>query len=163
MAKTFPDFGIKESTEWAMNTEAYEKAKISDVESRGIAYQTQIAPVEPSYLSQLAALVGTDQIGMTIALFNDPVQQKAELFTFLMIPSLGPTEKIEEIQIPKIKAVTQGIPVEEEEQPLAWQSEREKRELEQEKNKVLAFIDTYLILNRVLVDIKARLGEYSKG
>ena len=163
MAKTIADLGIETSTDWAKRIEEHQQTRITDVESRGVASQTSIASTEPSYLSQLAALVGTDQIGVTVALFNElPIKQKGELFSYQMIPSLGSPDKIEEIQIPKVKAMVQPLP-EEAEKPLAWEVEREKREQEQEKTSLLHWFETYLRLNRDLVDIKGRLSEYHKG
>ncbi len=169
--RTIDNLGVEVSTRYAEDQQHVDEKMIR--EARSIPPQTTIDVSMPSFSSELDALLNTEITQHVWATFFAPdrfLEQKARLFSFLLIPSLGSEEKKEALNqkiLAKLKAIADKRKEEREkgqgERKEAWQDQKEEEDAEKEKKALTSLFDTVALLDKFLIDINSRRSQYQKG
>jgi len=176
MARTIDNLGVDSSNRYADDQKKYDAAYLK--ESGTIPQRTEIDVTIPSFASEWEKIFGMENRPQFWADFYPPTgyfEQKKRLFTHQIIPSLGSEEK-NEAHAQKISALIPQMEKKIEEQKekekkegkkrtfnFAWEEAREKEEEIKEKNTLIALLHCISNLDKHLIEINARRGQYQKG
>jgi len=169
--RTIDNLGVEVSTRYAQDQKQLDQKLIK--ESRGISTQTEIDVTMPSFSSELEALLQLQARTLPWADFYAPDkynEQKKRLFTFQAVPSLG-TEDKKESQAQKILAKIKALAEKREKEKdkeregkqRKWEMDREIEEEEKEKDILIALFHLVATLDKYIIDINSRRGQYQKG
>ncbi len=165
--RTIDNLGIETSTRYAQDQKELDPALLR--ESRAVAPQAEIESVTPSFPSEVEQLFGLEKRNLTWASFLAPPkysEQKKRLFSYHIIPSLGPEEK-KEAQITKVKNFLpqerEGDKEEKSNKQREWEMKREKEEEEKEKKILLTLLNSMSDLDKFLSAVNARRSQYQRG
>ncbi|HEY2811486.1 MAG TPA: DUF5399 family protein [Rhabdochlamydiaceae bacterium] len=168
--RTIDNLGIDASTRYAEDQKIYDKTHIK--EAPAISVQTEVEVTTPFFPSELDTLLRFSPLHLSWAAFSAPAlyyEQKKRLFTFQSIPSMGSQDK-KESQAQKILAQLQLVEEkhaveDKEEKDQKKKREREIVQQEQEKEKKIltALLQTIILIDKLIIDINSRRGQYQKG
>lgn len=166
--RTIDNLGVDISTRYAKDQKEFDASLVK--EAGRVSTQTQIDVSIPSYTSEWEAIFGMGERKVTWADFFAPpkyAEQKKRLFTHHIMPGMAEENKKEALLL---RISTYELPAEKEdkdkekkENEMAWEEEREKEEEEKEKKTLLALLNTIGLLDKLLVDVNARRGQYQRG
>lgn len=170
--RTIDNLGVDASARYAADVKELETQILK--ESRIIPRQAEVDVSEPSFTSEFDLLFDSAKRNTPWAKFSMPenyTEQRKRLFTYQIIPSLGPQEKTES-QEKKIlaqlkeKADRQNKDRDKEskkEDRSSWEEDVEKQEQEKEQKVLVQLLKNLLILDKCMTDISARRMQYQKG
>ncbi len=166
--RTIDNLGVDVSTRYAEDQRLLDDKFIK--ESRGIPAQTTIDVTAPYFPSEIDVLLKAQPLQLPWALFSAPLHysdQKKRLFTFQVIPSLGSEDK-KESQAQKILAKLRSLARKKEEEKEQEKEKREEQESlfeeeEREQKILISLLDTITNLDKLIIDVNARRGQYQKG
>ncbi len=169
--RTIDNLGIDASTRYATDQKEFDHKILK--ESRVIPKQAEIDVTEPSFSSEFDLLFDTGKRNSPWAQFcmpNNYNDQRKRLFTYQIIPSLGPLDKTEN-QEKKIlahlqeKAKKQGEEKKDrnKKEESDWEPEQQKEEQEQEQKILAQLLKNLIMLDKCMTDIIARRMQYQKG
>lgn len=153
-SKTIDNLGPGVSKRYAEDVENTDRSLIRD--SRKVPTQTYVTTTAPSYKSQVDDLLEIKQ-PTSWATFEEPknfTSHNKNLFTFQLIPSMGTVEQQQtnKDQINIIK-----------EQEDQQEQEQEEPEEEEDIDKVVKLLDWMGILDKYILFINGKRGQYHKG
>lgn len=172
MPRTIDNLGMESSSRYAEDQKRYDASLAK--EAAAIPLRTEIDVTSPAFSSEWEKIFGLDTRTILWADFHPPAkyhEQKKRLFTFQIIPSLGSEEK-NEAQTEKVSAL---IPLLEEKFEkredkerkkaftYAWEEEREKEDEKKEKAILLRLLHCISNLDKHLIEVNSRRGQYQKG
>jgi hypothetical protein len=159
--KTIDNLGLGPSIRYAEDQKELDVKILK--ESKIIPQQAEIDVTVPYFPSEFEALLETQKRNAPWALFYAPLrfsEQKRRLFSHSIIPSLGSEDKNELL----IQRVSSRSHVKQQyEESIEWQEKREIEDEEREKKILIALLTLVNQLNKVLIDINSRRGQYHKG
>lgn len=157
--RTIDNLGYEAYSRYAKDQKQYDERLIK--EAGRIPQQTEVAVTSSYFPSEFDLLFQTGLRNLQWAFFAPPPlfsEQKKRLFTFLAVPSLGSTEK-KGAQATKIRSRVLE-PTGERERPQAQlQEEHDKRE----QAILTKLFDLLVVIDRILIEINSRRGQYHKG
>lgn len=171
-SKTIDNLGIDTSVRYAKDQEYLDKTLSK--ESNYIPEQIRIDVTIPSYSSEFDLIFETSQRNKGWAEFLNPpgfAEQKKRLFTFQILPSLGP----EEAQQMHLERVKEKLDKDRKKQKRErdQRQDREKREPfeeeilleeeEKESEKIIRLIEVIFNLDKILIEINSRRNQYQRG
>ncbi|HKZ00551.1 MAG TPA: DUF5399 family protein [Rhabdochlamydiaceae bacterium] len=169
--RTIDNLGVEVSTRYAQDQKQLDQKLIK--ESRGISTQTEIDVTTPSFASELDILLELQGRTLSWADFYAPTkynEQKKRLFTYQTVPSLGTEDKKESQAqkiLAKIKTMTEKREKEKDKERKGkqrkWEEDREIEEEEKEKETLIALFHLVATLDKFIIDINSRRGQYQKG
>jgi len=160
--KTIDNLGLGPSIRYAEDQKELEQVKLFK-EARVIPRQAEIDVTVPYFPSEIESLLEVQKRNIPWGQFYAPLryaEQKRRLFSYSIIPSLGSEDK-NELLIQRISSrphVPQRL-----EEVVEWQEKREIEDEEREKKILVALLKQVNQLNKVLIDINSRRGQYHKG
>ena len=160
--RTIDNLGVDVSTRYAEDQKILDKTLIK--EARTIPTQAEIEVTIPFFPSELEALLRFAPLQSSWASFIPPAlyfEQRKRLFTFQSIPSLG-SEDRKESQAQKILAKLQLLEDKEKEQKKK-RNQHTLEEEEREKKILTVLLQTIATLDKLIIDINSRRGQYHKG
>jgi hypothetical protein len=158
-SKTIDNLGVDISIRYAQNDDLYDENIIKD--SKSIPKFTQLSINIPYFPSEVDELFGYEHKASSWAEFSPPTSfltSNIQLFSYQIIPSLGPIEKQEE-EKEKIKRKKKKM---KSKKSLA-QIEKEEEHDEEDREILINLFECLFILNKNLEDINAKRGQYHKG
>jgi hypothetical protein len=165
--RTIDNLGIDASNRYAEDQKLLDKDLLQ--EARGIPRQTEVDVTVPYFASELELLLDLQTKVLPWAEFYAPLkygEQKKRLFTYQVVPSLGSEDRQESQAqkiLAKIKERAEKREKEKEDQqkkkPEKWEVEEE----EKEKTILIALFTLLTSLDKFIIDINARRGQYQKG
>lgn len=173
--RTIDNLGVDVSSRYAEDQKRLDASIMK--EARGVGRQAEIDVTIPYNPSEFELLFDTGKRNVPWADFPPPPlygEQKKRLFTFQVVPSLGSDDKLE-AQIERITALIPPETVKAEEAFQAgereeqrqkrrkWEDERDKEEKEREKKILIILLQNIENLDKNLVDINSRRGQYQRG
>lgn len=166
--RTIDNLGVDISTRYARDQQELDTNLIK--EAGHVSTQAQIDVSLPSFTSEWEAMFEMGRRTLPWADFYAPqkyAEQKKRLFTHNILPSMGDENKKEAIML-RITTLTfppekEEKEKEEKEKKMAWEEEKEKDDEEREKKTILALLNTIQLLDKLLVDVNARRGQYQRG
>lgn len=161
--RTVDNYGIDASVRYARGSELEEASKKLLQESKSIPSLTEISVTKPYKGSELDSLLGLTAKTLPWGGFSPPPNApilKSTLFSFQLIPSLGPIEKQEEDEL-RIKHFGQH----KKKKKGKEQNEEHEESSEEEKEKeiLLALFACLKQLNNNLEKVNANRNRYHKG
>lgn len=170
--RTIDNLGPEAYTRYAEDQKLYDEKLVS--EARGVQLQAEIDVTIPSYGSEYEALFETSKRNQFWADFFAPPkynEQKRRLFTYQIVPSLGSPDKkeaqaqriIDMVAVNKKNKESAEAVAKSDNRTLAWERIRELEDEEHEKSVLLHLLNQVSDLERVLIDINSRRGQYQKG
>lgn len=173
--RTIDNLGVDVSARYAEDQKKLEGSFLK--EARGVGRQAEIDVTIPYNPSEVELLFETGSHNIPWAGFIPPPlygEQKKRLFTFQIVPSLGSDDKIE-AQIERItslvppetlrseEAYQSGEREEQRKKRRQWEEERDKEDKEREKKILITVLQMVENLDKNLVDINSRRGQYQRG
>lgn len=163
--RTIDNLGIDISTRYARDQNELDTSLIK--EAGKVSEQAQIDVSFPSFTSEWEAMFEMGNRTLPWADFHAPEkysEQKKRLFTHNIFPGMGDENKKEAIMLRvSTFTFTQEEGDKEKEKKMAWEEEKEKEDEEKEKKTILALLNTIQLLDKLLVDVNARRGQYQRG
>ena len=164
--RTIDNLGIDASSRYASDQKEIDLKILK--EARGIPKQAEVDVTSPSYASEFDLLFDTAKKNTPWARFSRPQNyndQRKRLFTYQIIPSLGPQEKTENQEKKILAQLKEKANKQNDERKDKNTQDRSDWEDEQEKEqKILAqLLKNLLILDKCMSDIIARRMQYQKG
>lgn len=166
--KTIDNLGPEVSSRYAEDKKFYDATLIKD--ARAIPKQAEIDVTLPSYPNELDQLLETTRRHTLWAEFPLPAkfhEQKKQLFTQQVIPSLGSSDRKEAlvVRIKETVAKNQGKKelAKQENRTLSWEDERELQQEEREQDTLVSLFNRVGDLERTFIDINSRRSQYHKG
>ena len=165
--RTIDNLGLDASIRYAKDKELFEPLFIE--ESKIVSGKTQISVVKPYIPSEFDRLFSADKT-LIWAAFSPPpnyFSYAKPLFSFQLIPSLGPYEKEEENEN-KLAMIEDALQKQRDarrgksDQDEAKQ-EKERQEEEKEKRLIAALLACIAKLDKSLELINARRNQYQRG
>ena len=172
--KTIDNLGPEAYSRYAQDQEELSKLELSIKEGRAIPPQTEVDVTVPTYPSEFDLFTEAARRNIFWADFYPPSkyhEQKKRLFTYQIIPSLGSADK-QETQTQRITdtvaATRKRKEMAEEEMKAgkkvsAWEEEKELEAEQREKDTLLNLFKRVASLEKDLIDINSRRGQYHKG
>jgi hypothetical protein len=171
--RTIDNLGVDASSRYAADQQRFDKKILK--ESRVIPRQAEVDVTMPSFSSEFDLLFDSEQRNTPWAKFCMPRnynEQRKRLFTYQIIPSLGPQDKTEN-QEKKIlahlkeRAKHQDEKGKDERQNkegrASWEESQAEAEQEKEQQIVAQLLKNLIMLDKCLTDITARRMQYQKG
>jgi hypothetical protein len=156
-AKTIDFLGSEIHSRYAKDLEALDLSLIQ--ESETVTAKTQVISNVPSYVPEYEALFGL-QINTPLAFFSAPldyISHAKNLFSFLLIPSLGSMEKLQrESEIIKVFD-------KQKENKKKKEDKEEQEKKEKERKTLVNLLNCIKKLNTDLALINALRSQYHKG
>ena len=157
--RTIDNLGIDVSVRYAKDKELFDVHLIE--ESRSVPLQTEVTATRPYVSIEWDEFYSIKQKNVPWADFFAPpdyVSHKKKLFTYQLIPSLGPAEK----QMAERERIT-SLPL-----PSLYRKNKkdhgkEETEESRERQCLISFLHHLSILDRHLSDINSRRSQYHKG
>jgi len=164
--RTIDNLGIDVSTQYAAARKELEKTEAILKEGKAVRGKTEIDVTIPYFESEFEKIYQTQKRNIPIAELSPPpryAEQQRRVFTHQVLPSLGTDEKLD-AQVQRIQGtvrIPESGPTAEK---MSWEAERELQE-QQKEQKVLVglFINTIRPLDKDVIDINSRRGQYHKG
>lgn len=169
--RTIDNLGIDVSSRYASDQKELDRKILR--EARAIPKQAEIDVTSPYYESEFDLLFGGEKRNSPWAQFSRPKNyndQRKRLFTYQLIPSLGPQEKTES-QEKKILAHLQERAAEQQErekegqkrETVEWEETQNLQEKEKEQKILAQLLKNLIMLDKCMADITARRMQYQKG
>ena len=168
--RTIDNLGLDASNRYAADQQEFDHKILK--ESRVVPRQAEVDVTEPSYSSEFDLLFDIGKKNTPWAQFCMPKnynEQRKRLFTYQIIPSLGPQDKTES-QEKKILAHLQEKAKQQDEKKdknkkdsPSWEENQEKEEQEKEQKILVQLLKNLLMLDKCMSDISARRMQYQKG
>ncbi len=171
--RTIDNLGVDASSRYAADQQKFDKKILK--ESRVIPRQAEVDVTVPSFASEFDLLFDSEQRNTPWAKFSMPKnynEQRKRLFTYQIIPSLGPQDKTEN-QEKKIlahlkeKTKQQGEEKKDQRQnqegKTSWEEDQEEADREKEQKIVAKLLKNLIMLDKCMNDISARRMQYQKG
>lgn len=173
-SKTIDNLGIDTSVRYARDQEYLDKT--FGIETRYIPSQTQIDVTIPFFSSEFDLIFETSQRNKGWAdFFNPPgfTEQKKRLFTFQILPSLGP-EETQQMHLQRVKErLDKDRKKQKKERNQEQGKDREKKEPfeeaiemqeeQKESEKIFRLIEVICNLDKILIEINSRRNQYQRG
>ncbi|MBI2742889.1 MAG: DUF5399 family protein [Chlamydiales bacterium] len=166
--KTIDNLGVEAYTRYAEDEKLRGDALVKDAHLAP-SQAAEVDVTTPSYASEFDALFGISKRNAPWADFSAPPkfhEQKRRLFTHQILPSLGTADK-KEVQSQRIIDLVETTKKRKEtmasEGKETLQMNREFEEEESEKKVLLNALNRISTLERTLIDINSRRGQYHKG
>ncbi len=169
--RTIDNLGLDASSRYASDQQEFDNKILK--EARGIQRQAEVDVTIPSFASEFDTLFDVARRNTPWAQFFMPEnynEQRKRLFTYQIIPSLGPQDKTES-QEKKILAHLQeqskkqgdGKKDQRQEDRSSWEDEQERVEEEKEQKILAQLLKNLIMLDKCMSDITARRMQYQKG
>jgi hypothetical protein len=169
--RTIDNLGVDASTRYAVDQQEFDNKILK--EARGIQRQAEVDVTIPSFSSEFDILFDVAKRNTPWAQFSMPDNyndQRKRLFTYQIIPSLGPQDKTES-QEKKILAhlkeqarkQDEGKKDQNKEDRSSWEEDQEIVEQEKEQKILAQLLKNLLMLDKCMSDITARRMQYQKG
>lgn len=166
--RTIDNLGIEASIRYAQDQQELDKGLIR--EGKTVRGKTEIDVTIPYFASEFEKIYETQKRNIPVAALLPPpkyAEQQRRIFTHQILPSLGTDEKID-AQTQRIKGTVRMPEIvqpvaDKEKAPMSWEAERELQEQEKEKNILLGLTTMIQALDKDLIDINSRRGQYHKG
>lgn len=158
--KTIDNLGVESSIRYARDKELLDTRFLE--ESKWVPQKTEVSstkPYVPSEFDPLFSLAKTTKWAFFSPPPNYEMQMRA-LFSYQLIPSLGPFEK-QEADSEKVAAIEEALQ-KKREQGKEGKGNGEEEE-EEERKVVSALLSCIHMLDRTLTLINARRGQYQRG
>jgi hypothetical protein len=165
--RTIDNLGVEASTRYALDQKEKEYAESIIKESR-LPSQAEIDVTTPSFASAFEDLFEMQKRNIPWGDTPAPPkynEQKKRLFTHQILPSLGSEDKIE-AQSERITATVRTTETKVstgDETRMSWENEREVQEQEKEKKTLLGLFSCKKALDKDLIEINSRRGQYQRG
>ncbi len=171
--RTIDNLGVDASSRYAADQQKFDKKILK--ESRVIPRQAEVDVTEPSFSSEFDLLFDKGKKNTPWARFCMPQNyndQRKRLFTYQIIPSLGPQDKTENqekkiLSHLKEKAKQQDDTRKNQQQHKgsapSWEEDQEEIEQEKEQKIVATLLKNLIMLDKCMTDITARRMQYQKG
>lgn len=171
-SKTIDNLGINSSIRYAQDQEYLDKT--FSKEPSFISEQTTIDVTIPSFSSEFELIFKTSQRNKGWAAFLNPpgfTEQKKRLFTFQILPSLGPDET-HQMHLARIKEKLDKDRKRHKKERDQRQDRGKKEpfeeaiefgEEEKESEKIIRLIEVICNLDKILVEINSRRNQYQRG
>jgi hypothetical protein len=156
-SKTIDNLGVDLSVRYAQNEELYDRSLIE--ESKLIPKFAEISVISPYVSSEIDELFDYANKHNSWAGFSPPpnfIFAKKNLFSFNVIPSLGPIE-LQEEKMEKIKQKKQKKKKSNKEKLLMEEKEDDENDI------LIFFFEALEKLNNELSSVNAKRGQYHKG
>src|SRR3984957_1922939 len=150
------NLGIEVSTRYAEDKQALDETLIK--EARTVSAQTQISVMAPSFPSEVEALLHIERTHLPWATFLPPeryFEQRKQLFTFQLIPSMGSEDK-KESQSLKILSKLRSMA------EVANQTGEDKEE-DRDKKILTSLLNTIASFDKMIIETNSKRGQYHKG
>lgn len=160
-SRTIDNLGLEASVQYAENQKLYD-ARLME-ESRLIPQRTQTPAVKPYIPAEVDQLFTIGR-GASWALFTPPPDffiYGEALFSYQLVPSLGPQEK-QEADAEKLSHLEEYLS-KEKKRGKKRESEEEHQEEEKEKETLIAMFQVLGKLDKVLALINSRRNQYQRG
>ena len=161
MARTVDNLGVDVSTRYAEDQKALE-TYLTLVKESPLGTQAQIEVTQAAVPSELDQLFDLAKLRLPWGQFSSPpgfeTQSKGRgLFTYSMLPSLGPDDKIETLMTRVQSHQISPAPTTE------WQTEKASQEKIKEKDALVKLLHTITDLGKDLGEINSRRKQYQRG
>jgi hypothetical protein len=154
--RTIDNLGVEVSTRYAEDKQVLDETMVKG--ARAISVQTVISVTAPSFPSEVEALLHIERTHLPWANFVPPehyFEQRKQLFTFQLIPSLGSEDK-KESQSLKILSKLRSMA---EEAAQTGKPEEEGRD----KKILTSLLNTIAIYDKLIIETNSKRGQYHKG
>lgn len=162
-SRTIDNLGPEASTRWAQDQNLIGVA--TQREGALVTELTQKDISIPAYTPELQSLLKGDFNERTkVALIPPPegyMEQNKHLFSSQITPRIS-KESID-LQLGKIQTLSLNPIKTDEENPLAWETEKLQEDWLTEQKKISASLETLQRIHQDLVDINSRRTQYQKG
>ncbi len=170
--RTVDNLGPEVSARYAEDQSLLDKKILT--EASAVRRQAEIDVTTRFFRSEFDIELGTDQRNQFWGQFSAPpgyAEQKKRIFVEQIIPSLGSPDK-KEMQLLRIVEMAEMAKKRKEiaeadakagKRALAWEEVREFEAVDREKGILDHFFKRVEDLERVLIDINSRRGQYQKG
>ncbi len=170
--RTIDNLGVDVSSRYANDQKTLDRKILKD--ARNIPTQAEVDVTTPSFESEFDLLFDADRKNTPWALFCMPRnygEQRRRLFTYQIIPSLGPSEKTENQEKKILEQLQEQASLQEEKEKerrkhediSSWEEEQEAKEKEKEQKILVSLLKNLLMLDKCMADIIARRMQYQKG
>jgi hypothetical protein len=168
--RTVDNLGPEASQSYAERKEAYDATYIREAPT--IPDKTRIEVTTPSFTPELDELLKLQPSGITWASIPPPrgyYQQRNRLFTSQLIPSMGSQDKQESQTqkiLAKIKSMTEHKTHEEKgvrNKRQQYEQELSLEEEEKEKKILTTLLEKITSLDKLILEVNSRRGQYHKG
>jgi len=160
--RTIDNIGIDISIQYAQNMENLDTRLLE--ESRVLPYQTEVMVTSPYIPSEWDTLFNTRQKHIPWAQFFAPpsyASHRRNLFSYQLIPSMGTSEKqeaeIEKLQKFQFKEKGKGKGKKRE------KNEKEEEQEEKERDILVHLLKSISFLDKQIVFVNSRRGQYQRG
>jgi len=161
--RTIDNLGLDASTRYAEDKKLFDEKLLK--EARAIPPATQVDVTTPSFPSEFDLLFETQKRHAFWALFSPPAkfgEQKRQIFTNLMIPSLGEQDKKEALQ-ERVRSIVKKRKKEEKIVFPSWEEEREEKDRLTEQEILLKLLEKLIVFEKDYLEINGRRGQYHRG